>query len=217
MESERHQITVKRTAQYYVLGNLYKAETIWIVLHGYGYAAEFFAKKFEALVNKNTCVISPEALSKFYVNGVDGRVGASWMTKENREAEIEDYLYYLNTLYDEIITLRKNNPFKLNVLGFSQGGATSARWVAQTTAKPDNFIMWASVFPDDMPFEVFEKNNTNVYFLYGDKDVFLTKSRVALQKKKLQDAGLDIKLIPFFGKHDIPEAVLLEQVEKFGW
>ena len=77
--------------------------------------------------------------------------------------------------------------------------------------------MWASVFPDDMPFEILKNNNIKSYFLYGDKDVFLTKSRVALQKQKLQDAGLAIKLIPFQGKHDIPEAVLLEQVEKFGW
>ncbi len=217
MESKKHQISVKRTAQYYVLGNLAEAKTIWLVLHGYGYAAEFFVKKFNAIVNENTCVIAPEALSKFYVNGLDGKVGASWMTKENREEEIDDYLFYLNTLYSEIVSLRKNKPFKLNVLGFSQGGATAARWVAQTTAKPDNFIMWASVFPDDMPFEILKNNNIKSYFLYGDKDVFLTKSRVDLQKQKLQDAGLDIKLIPFFGKHDIPEAVLLEQVEEFGW
>lgn len=217
MENKKHQITVKRTAQYYVFGNLAEAKTIWLVLHGYGYAAEFFVNKFKAIVNESTCVIAPEALSKFYVNGVDGRVGASWMTKENREAEIEDYLYYLNTLYDEIVTLRKNNPFKLNVLGFSQGGATVARWVAQTTAKPGNFIMWASVFPDDMPFEVFEKNNTNVYFLYGDKDVFLTDERVKHQKQVLEKSGATITIIPFIGKHDIPEEVLMEQVEKYKW
>jgi len=217
MESKKHQISVKRTAQYYVLGNLAEAKTIWIVLHGYGYAVEFFSKKFETIVTDDTCVIAPEALSKFYVNGVDGRVGASWMTKENREAEIADYLFYLNTLYTEIVSLRKNKYFKLNVLGFSQGGATAARWVSQTQAKIANFILWASVFPDDMPFEILKNNNIKSYFLYGDKDVFLTKSRVALQKQKLQDAGLDIKLIPFQGKHDIPQEVLLEQVEKFGW
>lgn len=217
MESRKHKITVKRTAQFFELGNLANANTIWIVLHGYGYSAEFFAKKFEAIVNENICVIAPEALSKFYVSGVDGRVGASWMTKENREAEIDDYLFYLDTLYNEISNRRNGNPFKFNLLGFSQGGATAARWVAQATIKPENFIMWASVFPDDMPFEIFETNSIATYFLYGDKDIFVTKSRITVQKQRLQEAGLNIKLIPFQGKHDIPQEVLLEQSKKYKW
>lgn len=217
MESEKRQITVKKTAQYYVLGEITKAQTIWIVLHGYGYLAQYFIQKFEAIINENTCVIAPEGLSKFYVNGLDGRVGASWMTKENREAEIDDYVFYLNALYEEIIKVRKNKPFKLNVVGFSQGGATASRWIAHSNIQPVNFMLWACVFPEDMNLEFFKKHQTNTYFLYGDKDVYLTEDRVTEQIEVFKKSGIKYTVIPFLGKHDIPEDVLLEQVKRFEW
>lgn len=217
MEQVQHQIKVQKTAHYFVLGDVKNATKLWIVFHGYGYSAAAFLKKFEAICDENTCIIAPEGLSKFYVNGVDGKVGASWMTKENRADEIKDYLLYLNELYNQLLENRASNPFKLNVLGFSQGGATAARWVVQTTAKPDNFIMWASVFPDDMPFEVFNKNNIKPYFLFGDEDVFLTPERVEQQKEILTKSLQNITIIPFLGKHTIPEDVLVKNVEKFDW
>lgn len=71
----KHKITVNRTAFYHTLGDVKTAKTIWIVLHGYGYLAEYFIKKFEPILNSETAVIAPEALSKFYLNGVgyDGK------------------------------------------------------------------------------------------------------------------------------------------------
>ena len=40
-------------------------------------------------------IIAPQGLHKFYLEGTSGRVGASWMTKENREDDIKNYLVYL--------------------------------------------------------------------------------------------------------------------------
>ena len=81
----KHNIKVEKTATYYSSGNIKTAKTIWFVLHGYGMLAEYFIKKFDSIVNNDNCVIAPEGLSKFYTKGFYGRVGASWMTKENRE------------------------------------------------------------------------------------------------------------------------------------
>lgn len=87
---QKNNITVNRTADYYTLGDLSNANTIWFVLHGYGYLAKYFIKKFEPILSSSVAIVAPEALSRFYSNGVgyDGRVGASWMTKESREDEI---------------------------------------------------------------------------------------------------------------------------------
>ncbi len=210
----KHSIGINKTAHYYTLGEN-KAKTIWFVLHGYGYLAKHFIKKFEPILDKHTLVIAPEALSKFYLNGVgkDGRVGASWMTKENRADEITDYVNYLNQLYATV--LKDNSSAKINIVGFSQGGATACRWIANGKIKCDNFILWASVFPEDMSFE--KIMDVNTFFLYGDNDKYVTEERIATQKAIFKQAGINIKTTIFKGKHDVPKSVLLAQTLINNW
>lgn len=214
--STKHNITVSKTANYYTLGNVKTAKTIWFVLHGYGYLAEFFIKKFEPILNNETCVIAPEALSRFYLNGFSDRIGASWMTKHQRIEEIEDYSNYLQSLYETILTENNNNYTKINIVGFSQGGATACRWLASKNVWCTNFILWASVFPDDINFN-FIKPNTNTTLIYGNQDEFLTEERVALLRKQIEDSKIDVNVITFDGKHDIPKEVLVEESIKNSW
>jgi predicted esterase len=212
--SNKHNITINKTATYHTLGDVKTAKTIWFVLHGYGMLAEFFIKKFEPIINSETCVIAPEGLSKFYTEGFSGRVGATWMTKQDRETEILDYINYLNQLHRFICTENTNPELKINLLGFSQGGATVSRWAANGKAKFNNLILWASVFPDDMNFE--QINTKNTFLLYGNDDEFATHEKVTQQKKLLSNTT-SFNIIEFEGTHDIPKAVLLEQSEKNNW
>lgn len=215
--SEKHNIAVNKTATYYTSGNTKTATTIWFVLHGYGYLAKYFIKKFTPILNENTCVIAPEGLSKFYLKGVgvDGRTGASWMTKEDRENEIIDYVNYLDQLYDAILNQNIAPNVKINIVGFSQGGATASRWISSGKVKVNNFILWASVFPSDMNFKKFHKVNT--HFLYGDNDEYVTEERVTKQHEIIASSGVNINTITFQGNHDIPESVLLKQTKRNNW
>ncbi len=210
----KNSIIVNKTAHYYTLGEN-NAKTIWFVLHGYGYSAAHFIKKFEPILDKHILIVAPEGLSKFYLNGVgiDGKVGASWMTKENRADEINDYVNYLNQLYATV--LKDNASAKINIVGFSQGGATACRWLANGKIKCANFILWASVFPEDMSFE--KIIGVNTFFLYGDKDKYVTEERIATQKEIFKKSGINIKTTIFNGKHDVPESVLLEQTLINNW
>ena len=213
MSAKQH-IVVNKTATYHILGNPKTAKTIWFVLHGYGMLAEFFIKKFEPILNDDTCVIAPEGLSKFYTKGFYGRVGATWMTKEDRETEIKDYINYLNQLHQFICEQNNNTDLKTNLLGFSQGGATVSRWAANEKAKFSNLILWASVFPEDMNFE--QVNTSNTFLLYGDEDEFAAEEKVNQQTELLNNKA-HFTIIKFKGKHDIPKEVLLEQAKKHDW
>ena len=64
-------------------------------------------------------VLFPEAMNRFYLHGYKGRVGATWMTSEDRLTDIEDNISYLEELTKQ--TLDKHPTIeKVNVLGFSQ-------------------------------------------------------------------------------------------------
>jgi hypothetical protein len=82
--SSKH-ITVKKTARYFILGEAGPfTRQVWFVCHGYGFLGGDFLKNFEALNEKEHLVVASEGLHRFYLYGTGGKVGASWMTKEDR-------------------------------------------------------------------------------------------------------------------------------------
>lgn len=143
MPTSSHSISVKKTARYFVLGDdLKEAKSIWIVIHGYAQKAEDFIKNFEWLQKEGCCVVAPEALNRFYLKGGFSETGATWMTKEDRENEIKDYIEYLNTLYDNITNQIKND-CTIHVLGFSQGATTVSRWLFKNKRQVNTMILYA--------------------------------------------------------------------------
>ena len=119
---DQKNISINKTARYFTLGNPNeKIETIWFLCHGYGQLANYFLKNFEILNNGKNLLVAPEGLHRFYLNGFGGRVGASWMTREDRLNDIKDYIGFLDQLYLEIVNPFKSRNIKINVLGFSQG------------------------------------------------------------------------------------------------
>ena len=90
---EAHHIPVTRTARYYTLGELNQnTKDVWIFIHGHRDLAGKFIMKFAELAEQGSFLIAPEGLMRLYIKGDFGDVGASWMTKEDRDADIKDYV-----------------------------------------------------------------------------------------------------------------------------
>ena len=104
-------IAVTRSARLAMLGPEGPGvRELWYVLHGYGQLATPFLGDFRAIDDGSRLIVAPEALSRFYEGDVqtrlhrDAKVGASWMTREDRESEIADYIAYLDTAHEAILT-----------------------------------------------------------------------------------------------------------------
>jgi predicted esterase len=211
---EEHAIRILKTGRFYTLGLLNdQTKSIWIVCHGYGQLANYFLRNFKTLENNETYIIAPEGFHRYYLNGVSGRVGASWMTKEDRLSDINDYVNYLDQLYESIFSQTDNKNIEVNVLGFSQGGATATRWVCQGNSRVDNLILWAAVYPPDLNFEVDTTtlNELNLKLVIGDNDEFISEETVTTHIDLLTEKGINHELIRYAGKHKI-ESDILKQV-----
>ena len=142
----RH-LVVPRTARYYAAGPTDRTPSeAWIVFHGYGFLASRFARAFEPIDDGNRLIVVPEALSRFYLAGTAGQVGASWMTKEDRDREIHDQVAYLDALADHL----NLDGIPTHLLGFSQGSATACRWLARGRVTPLRLIVWGGEIPPDL-------------------------------------------------------------------
>lgn len=204
-----NKITISKTVRYFTHGNAETADNIWIVLHGYAQLPEFFIRKFQQLDPVNNFIVAPEGFHRFYRKGTSGRVGASWMTKESRLDDIEDNHNYLNQLAEKLF---EENTFKQRfLLGFSQGGATASRWHHSGNFNADHFIMWASVFPDDISIEEGKSGmlNSNNYFVVGNEDPYFL-GKMGEVKEFLENQKFESKLITFEGSHDIDNQTLLK-------
>lgn len=211
-------LTVPRTARYAQLGNLSeKTKTIWFVFHGYGHLAEHFIRKFSNLESDDSLIIAPEALSRFYLDGFSGRVGASWMTKENRLNEIEDYLNYFDILYQKIGVDDKQ--ITVNLIGFSQGTSTASRVFFLGKNRVDNLYLIAGSVPDDIPKEVLLERlkAKDLLVLYGKEDKLIPADIVKKEMLRLAELGVEINYHEFAGGHTVNEeslAIILEEFKK---
>ncbi|MEO7647026.1 MAG: phospholipase, partial [Gemmatimonadaceae bacterium] len=149
-----HEITVPRTARYAVLGaGVSTAEEVWLVCHGYGQLAARFIRRFGAIDNGRRLIVAPEALSRFYMSGGtrphsdEEKVGASWMTREGRDAEIADQVTYLDLVRERVFDGLAGRGVRFVGFGFSQGTATVCRWAARTATPPDHLVLWGGGVP----------------------------------------------------------------------
>lgn len=204
-----YHIKVQHTAQVSTYGQLSeKTKKVWWVCHGYGQLARYFLRKFEVLDPSQHFVVAPEALSHFYLPGHQ-RVGASWMTKENRLNEIDDYLAYLNQVYEEWVIKMPENVTS-SVLGFSQGVATAVRWVFDQKIQFDKLIMWAGGFPPDVDFTKTESvlGNKELFFVYGLQDELIKTAQFEEEKQKMLEKKISPQVVTFDGKHELNGEIL---------
>ena len=200
----------KKTYRYFTWGNPEKATKLVYVLHGYGQLAEYFIRKFHVLPEEYF-IVAPEGMHRFYLKGSSGRVGASWMTKEARESDIKDTINWLDELNQLIYS--KYTFDKKIILGFSQGGATAARWQFNGRVSANHLILWASVFPPDLELETEVKvtQSSRNHFLIGRKDEYF--SEIDQQKMLEFYTSMNYESIQYDGNHDVSEKVLLDLMQ----
>ena len=199
-EPSVHHLEVRRTARYALLGTPGpEVRELWIVLHGYRQLAHRFIRRFREVAVSGRWIAAPEALNRFYVgdapgrHGPESRVGGTWMTREDREAEIHDYVRYLDELHDHLQS-QLPAPVPVVALGFSQGCHTVARWAGYGRTRPGAVVLWGEVLPPDLDLERAGPAMTGARLLsvQGREDVHVTPELLARQDRQASRMGLEI-------------------------
>ncbi len=206
---EQH-FTVARTARYEQLGELSTAtRQLWIVAHGYGQLAEYFSRHFKSVQEADpdgTVIVAPEALSRFYISGTSGRVGASWMTSADRLTEIADQGTYLDALLAHLLVACPPD-VRVTVLGFSQGTATVSRWLAGRTDnwRPHQLVLWAGDFPADIEATTARQllQGLPVVLVSGEQDGYVGPEKLQAQAEALRLHNAQITTRSFEGNHTL--------------
>jgi predicted esterase len=203
---QEHRLSVTRSARYFTIGR--PEREVWFVLHGYGQLAARFLRHFEAIHDGTRLIVAPEGLSRFYLteDPAERRVGATWMTREDRLAEIEDYVRYVDAVYEDVMRSIDRVRVKVTVLGFSQGATTACRWTALGASRIDRLIVWGGEVPPDL--DLTKLQGRSLSLVCGTRDEYFTPKVVAATEARLREHGIPYELVPFDGGHDIAADVL---------
>lgn len=224
-DAVEHSIVVPRTARYYTLGPTHGfPRELWFVCHGYGQLASRFIEDFAAIDDGSRLIVAPEALSRFYLDSIsqrrgqkDPRVGATWMTKEDRMAEIADYVAYLDRLGQELKHRIAGASPRIVVFGFSQGAATVCRWLATSELRADQLVLWGGSIPPELDLGAWAERlqGAAITIVVGDGDEYATPKIVAAEAERLSTAGVAFSVKRFAGGHVIDGEALRGLAEGF--
>ncbi len=222
-----HHIAAVKTARYVVLGpEDGPVDDVWVACHGYGQLATYFARHLRAVDTPGRLVVVPEGLSRFYLDGDNGgrapgryeRTAASWMTRDDREADIADITRYLDDVFVAVCTRAGVDPkvVPLTAFGFSQGTATVARWLAlspllaQRAERVRRLILWGGGLPHDLDLaaEMPWLAPAGLTLVAGDRDALATPARILEQERRMTAAGLPHRVVHFPGEHRLNDRVL---------
>lgn len=211
MAMTEHHLRVQRTARYHLLGNAGNAQELWVVVHGYGQLARFFLNNFNGMESEQRCIAAPEGLSRFYLDAEHSRVGATWMTREERLLEVEDHVAYLDAL---VARMKEQAPhgLRVNALGFSQGVATVSRWALKGNTPLQRMVFWAGSLPPELDQQTLTAwRNMHVDIVLGDRDEYAKAGDLEAMDRRLELAGVPRRSHRFSGAHKL-EPVLLERL-----
>ncbi len=193
----------------------YEEDEIWLVLHGYGQLAEFFVRKFKPFSTPERLFIAPEGTNYNYLEGFQGRVGANWMTKHERETAIANNHRLLDGLMD---TFLKNYPKQptVHVLGFSQGAATATRWASRWHGKIDTLVLWAGGFALDMNLEIARDvfSGTTLVLALGEKDDIISQDNIVKQEELIASLGKPIRRVYYPSGHELDTKLLQKIINR---
>lgn len=214
MSSEKR-VSYTHTASYSCLNNISeKTRNIWLVFHGMGYLSRYFLRYFSKLDPEENYIIAPQAPSKYYIGPEYKHVGASWLTREDTSEETKNILNYVDEVWKQE---KPTRPVNFIVLGYSQGVSIATRWLASRKMQCDHLILHSGGIPKELTARDFNylDLNTRVTFIYGDRDEYITESRVkteTLKAKELFGSRLSTKV--FKGKHQLNIQFLQDSAKK---
>lgn len=207
-----HWLVVPRTARYVTLGDIEgPLSEVWFVCHGYGQLASEILASARVLEDPRRLLVAPEGLSRFYDEGHE-HVGASWMTREDRDNEMEDYVRYLDLLHDQVFAVVDRPSVRLILLGFSQGSATASRWAVRGRAEVDHLIVWGAALPPELddPASLEPLSKMRVSLVAGTRDGLFPERAREEQRSRLRRHGITFSELGFEGGHRLDDDTLLE-------
>jgi predicted esterase len=178
--------------------------------HGYAEQAALQLERLRAVRgDRRWSLVAVQALHRFYRNGSNDQVAASWMTREDRELAVADNVAYIDAVLREVA--RDCHEISAVVFaGFSQGASMAYRAAALGTIAAAGVIALGGDIPPELPQETLARI-PRALIGWGTGDRFYVAAMRQADEDRLRQAGVEVTVAPLDAGHkwtdDFSEAV----------
>jgi predicted esterase len=163
------------------------SSSLLVGFHGYAQNAEDMLEELERVPgSERWTLVSVQGLHRFYRGG-DGRVVASWMTRQDRELAIADNIAYVDRVVGTV--LDGVTDARLVFLGFSQGVAMAYRAAVKGPRRARGIIAVGGDVPPDVQ-GVPAGRFPPVLIAAGERDEWYTAAKREADEAFLREHGV---------------------------
>ncbi len=217
MKPQVHRLIVPRSVRYLTSGSLRETiDEVWFLCHGYGQLAEEFLNLASTLNGERRLLVAPEGMSRFYKDDYKS-VGASWMTREDRDFEIRDYVSLFDLVCQQIFETVDQDKVRLGLVGFSQGVATAVRWALHGQARVERLVLWGASLPPELNHgkSLNRMRTMDLTLVRGRYDKLFPKNVYDEDCNHLREHGVSFSELTFEGGHRIDNETMQRLVDKW--
>lgn len=168
--------------------------------HGYAETAEVQLRRLHDVPGLDSwVVVSVQALHRFY-HGRSREVGASWMTRQDRELAIADNLRYVAAVVDAVSGWQAPGT-PLVFAGFSQGVAMGFRAACASSQPVGGVIALGGDVPPELEPDALRKVRRALVGR-GERDDLYPAAQWEADCRRLRAAGVEVTPCVFAGAHE---------------
>ena len=204
-----HLITCPFTCSYSSLNErTTQSQAVWVIFHGIGYLSRYFLRHFTHLDPREHYILAPQAPSLYYLSDSYTHVGASWLTREETQRNMDNLLRFLDGLWE---AENLGQAHRLVLFGYSQGVSVLCRWVARRKIPASRLVLYAGKVPEELTANDFAHlpPETKVEIHYGNRDPYLEKwDRHKMEQQALRLFGDRLHWRPYEGGHELLQEII---------
>jgi predicted esterase len=177
-------------------------EPVLAGFHGYAEDAETQLERLRAIPESQRWLcLSMQGLHRFYERRTN-RVVACWMTRQDREAAIEDNIEWVTTCLKAVTAAWPATP-SVVFAGFSQGVAMAFRAAVSATCNVAGVIAVGGDVPPELTPDALRRIPA-VLVSRGANDALYSQEQFAEDQRRLNQSCGSVRAIEFDGGHEWP-------------
>ncbi len=170
--------------------------------HGYMETAEIQMQRLLEIPDLDSwTLVSAQGLNRFY-RGRSEEVVAGWMTRQDRDAAIEDNVAYL----DRVIRTTRADDEPIACIGFSQGVAMAFRCAVRAASRAAAVVAVGG----DVPPELLADRAASfprVLLARGNRDDWYTARTLDVDASALRSRGIEVETLVYEARHEWTTAI----------
>jgi predicted esterase len=179
---------------------------VLIGFHGYAEPAETQLDRMRAIPGADHwMLVAIQGLHRFYQRRTN-EVVAGWMTRQDRELAIADNLAYVAGVMDAVARDWPGAP-RVVLAGFSQGVAMMFRAAVAASKAVDGVIAVGGDIPPEIDAVALARVRSAL-ICRGTRDEWYTAAKFDDDVRRLTEAGVALRTLPFDGGHEWSDDVM---------